>query len=79
MSDGDLKFPEWQIPFKELLLEFDRQRLNERLPKLEVLLAARMRQVKLSNEQQGELQALTDAISTLRVLKRNLAGFQDQQ
>jgi len=76
MSDGDLKFPEWQIPFKELLLEFDRQRLNERLHKLEVLLAARM---KLSNEQQGELQALTDAISTLRVLKRNLAGFQDQQ
>jgi len=34
---------------------------------VEVLLDARMRQVKLGNEQQGELQALMDAISTLRV------------
>jgi hypothetical protein len=40
MSDGDFKFPEWQIPFKEVLLEFDREQLNEGLPKLEVLLAA---------------------------------------
>lgn len=79
MSDGDFKFPEWQIPFQEVLLEFDRQELSRRLPKLEALLAARIHQVKLDREKQCELQALTDAMSTLRVLKRNLVGFHDQQ
>ena len=35
MSEEELKYPEWQKPLQDLILEFDRKRLLEKVKKPE--------------------------------------------
>ena len=77
MSDEKLKFPEWQTPLQEVILEFDREKLPEKIQKVETLIFERLRQLNTQNDGRVELEALNDALSILRIIKRDKLNFPD--
>lgn len=68
MDDSELKFPEWQAPFQELIIEFTLHRLPDRLQKAEALVQERLQQLDQRNNRDEKI-ALQDALSVLRVMK----------
>ena len=42
MSEEQLKFPRWQAPLQELIIEFDREKLAEKVQKVEALISERL-------------------------------------
>jgi hypothetical protein len=69
LSSGELRFPEWQAPIQELILEFDREKLQEKVQKVEALLLERLEQLRSERDARDERQAIDDARSLLRVIK----------
>jgi hypothetical protein len=61
--DTELKYPEWQIPFENALLD------PAKLPEIETAIRRRLRLLTGSG-QLDEQHALTDALSAIRRLKR---------
>jgi hypothetical protein len=70
-----LKFPQWQKPLQEALIELDQNQLRQRVAAAEAAIAQRMQTVPL--EAIAERQALADAQSSLRILKRDHFQFPD--
>lgn len=66
---SELRFPQWQRPLQELILERDQARLTRKIEDVERLISLRF--LRLQNESNciEERQALTDALSLLRILK----------
>lgn len=71
MEDRALKFPQWQGPVQELVLEFDPIKLEERIRAVEVLLFDRLQQLEQENGGHDEKIALQDALSIIRIMKRD--------
>ena len=71
MSDAELKFPEWQGPLQELILEFDPQKLREKIPRVEALISERLQQLDHGNDGRVEKIALHDALTIVRIMKRD--------
>ncbi len=69
----DLRYPEWQEPFRQALLEVNRERLNERLNSMETAIVRRMDAISDNPAHRDECQAIRDALSTIRILKRETA------
>jgi hypothetical protein len=76
---SDLEFPEWQRPYIEALMEFDKQKLIERVGLAETAILSRLSAIKISAESRTEAQALEDAPRGLGFLRRegttHLRGF----
>jgi len=70
MSD-ELKYPQWQEPFRNAMTAFGTQLLGEKLQKVETMILDRMQVLSSDIKSQDERQSLLDAISILRVLKRD--------
>ena len=68
MSEEELKFPEWQKPLQDAILEFDREKLFEKLKKVEALIIERDQQLARANDGHVERVALSDSMSVIRVL-----------
>jgi hypothetical protein len=66
---NDLKFPEWQEPYLEALLETDERKLIERVKLAESAILMRLRAIQ-SDSDKMEKQAIEDALCGLTVLKR---------
>jgi hypothetical protein len=77
VSDEELKFPDWQVPLQQVILEFDRERMLEKVQEVEALIFDRLRQLSVSSDGRTEHDALNDALSVLRILKRERLGFPD--
>ena len=77
-SDGQLKFPEWQAPLQELILEFDKTKLPEKAQKLEAILTDRLYQLSGSSDGHTEREAIQDALNILRVIKREKPARSDK-
>jgi predicted DNA-binding protein (UPF0278 family) len=73
----DLKYPEWQNPFREALLELDREKLQSKMMKAEEAIFQRLQQLAETSDSHAERQAIEDAISALRVLKREKLNYPD--
>jgi hypothetical protein len=71
MTDGPLKFPQWQAPLQDLILEFDPIELTEKIAVVEALLFARLQQLNHAAENRDEKIALQDALSVVRIMKRD--------
>ena len=54
MSDAEWTFPQWQGPLQELILEFDPQRLPEKIPSVETLVLERLHQLDHGNDSRVE-------------------------
>jgi hypothetical protein len=76
-NDLNLKFPEWQAPLQDLILEFDRDTMLRKMPEVETRIIERLRSLSRDGEAQDERNALNDALSVLRVLKRDRFGCAD--
>ena len=71
MTDGQLKFPHWQAPLQDLILEFAPVKLQEKIRKVEALLFARLQQRDHGTNNRDEKIALQDALSIVRLMKRD--------
>jgi len=69
LSEEDLKYPEWQKPLQDLLLERDRERLREKIRAVETLIIKRHQELAGKSDAHLEREALPDALSNVRVLK----------
>ena len=70
MNDAELKYPQWQLPYREAILEVDRNRLPDKIQKAETIVLERLQTLEQRANGQEERQALSDAMSTLTILKR---------
>ena len=61
--DTELKYPQWQMPFENALLD------PTKLSDIETVICKRLHLLTGSGRR-DEQQALTDALSTIRALKR---------
>jgi hypothetical protein len=53
-----LKYPKWQTPLQELILEFDRAKLPEKVQQVEALILERLQQLRRGNGGNIEIQAI---------------------
>jgi hypothetical protein len=70
----ELQFPEWQKPLQDLILEFDRERLLEKVKKVEAMIIERDRQLSQAGDSHAERMALSDAMAIIRVLTDRTAN-----
>jgi hypothetical protein len=66
--------PEWQKPYQDLILEFDRERLLDKVEKVHTLISERQQQLAEANEGHDEQAALSDALSTIQILTQAKLG-----
>jgi hypothetical protein len=74
MSNAELKFPQWQGPLQELILEFDPQKMPEKIQSAETLVLERLQQLLHGNDSRVEKIAFHDALSIIRIMKRDRRG-----
>jgi hypothetical protein len=77
MPNEDLRFPDWQALLHEVILEYDREKLAEKVQMLETLIFERLQKPMPLNDDPAEREALDHALSTLRDIKRDRLGFPD--
>jgi hypothetical protein len=68
--DETILYPEWQKDYLEALLELDPKQLSRRIAAAESAIATRLQSIAGNTNHHAERQAIEDALSSLRVLKR---------
>jgi hypothetical protein len=76
MTENELKFPEWQEPLRDAILERDPQQLSEKTQKIEAFIRARLEQLRAADSardssSRAEEQALLDALSVIRIVLKD--------
>lgn len=75
MAENELKFPEWQEPLRDAILERDPQQLAYKTQKIEALIRARFHQlgmaISVDSESRTEEQALMDALNVIRIVPKD--------
>jgi hypothetical protein len=74
-----LKFPEWQVPLQDLILECDRAKLGEKMQRVEALISDRLQQLHGGVDGHAERETLTDALAVLRVIQREKLDFPERK
>jgi hypothetical protein len=77
--DEHLKFPAWQEPLRDLLLEGDPDKLSQKVAEVERLISDRRQQLWKDGNGVVERNALDDAVRFLRTIKRNSGRFTDDK
>jgi hypothetical protein len=67
---GELKYPSWQTPLQEAILELDPEKLAERIQAVENLIFERLQALSSGTDHKDERQALSDAAFILSKLKK---------
>ena len=67
--------PDWQRPVHEALVELDREKLKVRVAEAEAAIFQRLQALSQNPDHSAELQALSDAVASLRVVKRETLDF----
>ena len=76
---NDLKFPKWQQPYLEALMETDHEKLPRRVDIAEMKILSRLQEILDNSNKRIERQAIEDALSGLTILKRETVEFQRSQ
>jgi len=74
-----LKYPQWQKPLAEAILEFNPQHLREKVQRAEEAIAKRVEELALERGDQRECLALYDALSILRSVKKDRLGILEEK
>jgi hypothetical protein len=72
---SDLLYPDWQRPLQEALLELDTAKLRGKLDAAESAIFERLQATSQGGVQHPERVAMEDALSSLRVVKRETHRF----
>jgi hypothetical protein len=75
---SELKFPEWQTPYVEALVETDQRKLVQRVDLAEMAILSRLEAIQSSSDR-VEKQAIEDALNGLTILKKETAEFKRSQ
>jgi hypothetical protein len=75
---SELKFPEWQTPYLQALVETDEWKLVGRVEQAESAILMRLKAIQ-SGSDRVEKQAIEDALNGLTILKRETAEFKKSQ
>jgi hypothetical protein len=70
VSDSELKYPSWQTPLRQALLEGKPEKLAKKIAEVEALISERLRAIVFGTDHQDEREAIANAVSILRVLKK---------
>jgi hypothetical protein len=65
-----LRYPLWQEPLRDAILEFDTQRLSVKVHRAEQAICDRLHELTPETLDFHEQEALKDALATLEILKR---------
>jgi predicted DNA-binding protein (UPF0278 family) len=76
-SFSKILYPEWQNEFQAAILELDREKLEGRVMAAETAIFKRLQAIAQSSDHSSEREAIEDALSSLRTLKRNELRFPD--
>ena len=74
---SELRYPEWQTPYQEALLELDKKKLEAKIHLAEWKIFQRLQTISADSDHQGERLAIADALNALRVLKRDALNYPD--
>ena len=72
-----LKYPEWQQPLQEALVEFDPDKLKHRVADTETAIYKRLQAISQDSDHAAERQAIDNALASLRFLKRGSLRYPD--
>jgi hypothetical protein len=75
----ELRYPEWQKTYHDALLEFNPQKLIQRVSTAETAILSRLQEIRIASDSRMEAQAIEDALNGLRVLKNETAKFKRSQ
>jgi hypothetical protein len=64
------------VRLQDLILEFDREKLRK-MQEVETIISRRFQLLRAESNTQGEHRALNDALTILRVIKRDRLGYSD--
>jgi hypothetical protein len=68
-SSSGVRYPEWQKPYEEALIEFDKSKLAQRVAAAERAILNRREKIFEDPAHATERQAMEDALVFLRVIK----------
>ena len=71
MSDSELKYPSWQTPLRQTLLEGNPEKLAKKIEEVEARMSERLRAMALERRHHDEWEAIVDAAAVLHVLKND--------
>ncbi len=74
----NLKYPAWQGPLHEALLELDKTKLKAKIAAAETAIAKRLEDLSQYANHEAERHALQDGVASLRVLKRVELGERER-
>jgi len=70
VSDSELKYPSWQTPLRQALLEGNPEKLVKKIEEVEARIYERLLAMASDTGHRDERDAIVDAASILRVLKK---------
>lgn len=76
---SELRFPEWQRPLQEVILESNHEDLIRKIQVVEKLVSMRFLQLQHRKDCLDERQALADALILLRLLAKHKAPHHSPQ
>jgi len=77
VSDQELKYPAWQLPLHDAVMESNLDKLPAKIQHVEALIFERLQQLQTSNDGFVERKAINDALDLLRTVKNNRLEFPD--
>jgi hypothetical protein len=77
MSESELKYPSWQSPLQEAILELDREMFADKIQEVETMMFERLQEITSDPDHHDERQALVDAATILRGLKKARLSYPD--
>ena len=77
MSNEKLKYPKWPAEFEEAIVESDSGKLVEKIKNCELAVFVRLQELAGDSDHHDERQAIADALSTLREVKRDRLSYPD--
>jgi hypothetical protein len=75
MSESELKYPTWQAPLQDTILEFDDESLANKIQKVEILISERLQALSSETDHREEREALAAAKSILRRLRKEKLSY----
>jgi hypothetical protein len=74
-DDGVIKYPDWEKPVQEAVVEVDKDKLKSQVGAAETAIFNRLQAISRSPDHAAEHQAIADALALIRVLKRDALDF----
>ena len=71
MHESKLRYPKWQNPCVDAVMELDPSKLLERVTVAETAIYERLRELQTSSDRAEERLAINDAMKTLRIITRD--------